>query len=51
MVMAKIADARRGTSAISSSLVTYIGELGMQRRKLASATRCQDFSALLRKKR
>jgi hypothetical protein len=46
--MAKIADARRGTNAISSNPVTYIGE---QRQELASATRCQDFSAVLRKKR
>jgi hypothetical protein len=49
--MAKIADARRGTNAISSSPVTYIGELGMQRQELASATRCQNFNTVLRKKR
>ena len=49
--MAKIADARRGTNAISSNPVTYIGELGMQRQELASVTRWQKFSAVLRKKR
>jgi hypothetical protein len=48
--MAKIANARRGTNAISSSPVTYIGELRMHRRKVGKYDALAKFVAVLGKK-